>query len=184
MPKDVQQERYRWLKSIINKELRICDVVKICPHSERSLKRWLKEYRAHGVEGLKPKSTAPKTQPGETPVWIKEKVIKIRKDTKKCALKIHWQLEKEGIFLHERTIGKLLKKESLVRKYRTKKIKYKYIKAERQPGELMEIDVKYIPGKLKTNDIFNTRPLIQLPDGDIWKYLMNNQLIIQLSFLE
>ena len=26
-----------------------------------------------------------------------------------------------------------------------KKIKYKYIKAERKPGELVEIDVKYVP---------------------------------------
>ncbi len=35
-----------------------------------------------------------------------------------------------------------MKKEGLVRKYRVRKIKYKYIKAERLPGELVEIDVK------------------------------------------
>ena len=29
-----------------------------------------------------------------------------------------------------------------------KKIKYKYIRAERQPGELIGIDVKYVPGKI------------------------------------
>lgn len=79
---------------------------------------------------------------------MKERVIEIRKKTKKCALKIHWQLKKEGILIHERTIGKILKKEKLVRKYRVKKIKYKYIKAERQPGELVEIDVKYVPGRI------------------------------------
>ena len=63
-------------------------------------------------------------------------------------MKIHWQLEKEGIFIHERTVGKILKKEGLVRKYRVRKIKYKYIKAERKAGELVEIDVKYVPGRI------------------------------------
>ena len=41
-----------------------------------------------------------------------------------------------------------MKKEGLVRKYRVRKITYKYIRAGRQPGELLEIDVKYVPGKV------------------------------------
>jgi transposase InsO family protein len=105
-------------------------------------------YRKGGEIALEPQSTEPKTQPKETPIRIKERVIEIRKQTKKCALKIHWQLEKEGIIINERTVGKILKTEGLVRKYRIKKIKYKYIRAERKPGELMEIDVKYVPGKI------------------------------------
>lgn len=105
--------------------------------------------KKHGDWSLEPKSTEPKTQPNETPIWIKERVIAVRKKTKKCALKIHWQLEKEGIDIHERTIGKILKKEGLVRKYRVKKIKYKYIRAERKPGELIEIDVKHVPGPMQ-----------------------------------
>ena len=36
----------------------------------------------------------------------------------------------------------------MVRKYRVRKIKYKYIRAIRQPGELIEIDVKYVPGRV------------------------------------
>jgi transposase InsO family protein len=63
-------------------------------------------------------------------------------------MKIGWQLKKEGLAVNARTIGKILKKEGLVRSYRLKRIKYKYIKAERQPGELMEIDVKYVPGRV------------------------------------
>jgi len=78
----------------------------------------------------------------------------IRKKTKKCALKIHWQLEKEGTLIHSRTVGKILKKEGLVRKYRVKRIKYKYIKAERKPGELVEIDVKYVPGNIENKEYF------------------------------
>ena len=51
--------------------------------------------------------------------------------------------------IHARTVGKILKSENLTRKYRVKRIKYKYIRAERKPGELMEIDIKYVPGRIK-----------------------------------
>lgn len=134
---------------IINKEVRLVDSARVCPYGKRSLERWVAEYRKHGEAGLEPRSTEPKTYRVETPIWLKEKVIKIRTKTKKCALKIHWQLEKDGIKIDARTIGKILKKENLVCKYRVKKIKYKYIRAERKPGELLEIDVKHVPGPIE-----------------------------------
>ena len=148
MAKTIKEERLRWVLPIVRREVKLIEVTKMCPHSKRSLERWVATYKANGEAGLEPKSTEPKTQKDETPIWIKERVIEIRKKTKKCALKIHWQLEKEGIVIHERTIGKILKKEGLVRKYRVRKIKYKYIRAQRQPGELVEIDVKYVPGRI------------------------------------
>ena len=154
MAKTIKEEKLRWVLPILKKEVKLIEAAKVCPHSQRSLERWVAVYKKKGEVGLEPKSTEPKTQKEETPIWIKERVIEIRKKTKKCALKIHWQLEKEEIYIHERTIGKILKKEGLVRKYRIKKIKYKYIKAERQPGELMEIDVKYVPGRVKNKRYF------------------------------
>lgn len=131
---------------IVSKEIKLADAAKVCPYGKRSLERWKAAYCKYGELGLEPKSTEPKTYRVETPIRLKERVIEIRKKTKKCALKIHWQLEKEGIAINARTVGKILKKEGLVRKYRVRKIKYKYIRAERKPGELVEIDVKYVPG--------------------------------------
>ena len=149
MVKTIKEEKLKWVLPIAKKEVRLVNVAKLCPHGKRSLERWVAAYKAWGEAGLEPKSTEPKTQKDETPIYLKERIIEVRKKTKKCALKIHWQLEKEGIHIHERTIGKILKKEGLVRKYRVRKIKYKYIKALRQPGELVEIDVKYVPGRIK-----------------------------------
>ena len=63
MTKDVQEERLRWVLPIVSKQMKLCDVVKICPHSERSLKRWKQLYLLHGEDGLIPKSTRPYTQP-------------------------------------------------------------------------------------------------------------------------
>lgn len=148
MATTIKEERLRWVLPIIRKEVKLVESAKICPHGKRSLERWVAVYKTHGEAGLAPRSTEPKTQPNETPIWIKERVIEVRKDTKKCAMKIHWQLAKEGIEIDARTVGKILKKENLVRKYRVRKIKYKYIRAERKPGELLEIDVKYVPGKI------------------------------------
>lgn len=148
MAKTIKEERLRWVRPIIKKEVRLVEVARVCLHSQRSLERWVAAYRLHGEKELEPKSTEPKTQPNETNISIKERVIEIRQQTGKCALKIHWQLAKEGVRLHERTVGKILKKERLVRQYRVRKITYKYIRAERKPGELIEIDVKYVPGTI------------------------------------
>lgn len=154
MSKTIKEERLRWVKPISRNEVRLVDVAKICPYSKRSLERWLSKYKRNGEATLEPKSTEPKRYRVETAIRVKERVLEIRHKTKKCALKIHWQLKKEGILIHQRTIGKILKKEKLTRKYRVKKIKYKYIKAERRPGELVEIDVKYVPGTIENREYF------------------------------
>ena len=148
MNTSIQMERYQWILPILEKRLTYDETLKVCPHSKRSLERWVSLYKKHGLEGLIPQSTAPKTQPNETPIRLKEEVITLRKQTGLCAKKLHWRLEKQGITIHERTVGKIIKKENLVRKYRVKKVKYKYLRAERQPGELLEMDVKYVPGAI------------------------------------
>jgi len=158
----------RWVLPIVEKEIKLIDAAKVCPYGQRSLERWVAAYRAHGEDGLAPRSTEPKHCEGETAIGVKERVIAIRKKTKKCALKIHWQLEKEGILIHERTVGKILKKENLVRKYRVKKITYKYIRAERLPGELVEIDVKYVPGKVAGRRYYQ---YTAIDTSSRWRYL-------------
>jgi transposase InsO family protein len=149
MNQSVQMERYQWVLPIIEKRLTYAETLKVCPHSRRSLERWVAAYRAGGIDALAPTSTQPKTQPNETPIRVKEEVVSLRKKTGLCAQKLHWRLKKQGLVVPRSTIGKILKGEGLVRKYRTKKVKYKYLRAERQPGELLEMDVKYVPGTVQ-----------------------------------
>lgn len=168
MATTIREERVRWVLPIIRSEVRITDVVKVCPHSQRSLERWVSAYHKHGAEGLEPKSTRPKTHPQETPICLKEKVIALRKQKKVCALKLKWKLAKQGLYLHERTIGKILKAEGLVKKYRIKKVTYKYIKASLQPGELVEMDVKYVPGSVAGHQYFQ---YTAIDCASRWRYL-------------
>ena len=168
MSKTIKEERLRWIKPIIKGEVKVADVARVCPYSQRSLERWLSTCKRDGESALELISPEPKKYRIETSIRIKERILEIRKKTKKCALKIHWQLEKEGVVVHERTIGKILKKEHLTRKYRVKKIKYKYIKAERKPGELIEIDVKYVPGRIANKRYFQ---YTAIDTSSRWRYL-------------
>ncbi len=148
MNTSIELERYQWIKPILKKKLTYDETLKICPHSRRSLERWVSAYRSYGMQGLLPRSTRPNTSPKETSIRTKEEVITLRKETKLCAQKLHWRLQRQGVMVPRSTIGKILKEEGLVRKYRVKKVKYKYLRAERKPGELLEMDVKYVPGAI------------------------------------
>ena len=168
MSKNIKEERFRWVKPILEKEISIKNLVKVCPYSERSLKRWTKAFKDGGLEALEPKSTRPKTQPNETLIHTKERVIDLRKETNLCAKKLHWRLEKQGLVVPISTIGKILKNEGLTRKYRVKRIKYRYIKAESKPGELVEIDVKYVPGNINGREYFQ---YTAIDTASRWRYL-------------
>lgn len=169
MINNIQEERLRWITPIINKELRYTEVLKTCPHSKRSLERWVKMYKGNGVSGLQPKSTRPKAQPNETPIRIKEEVISLRKETKLCALKLHWRLKKtKGLLVPVSTISKIIKSEGLTRKYRMKKIKYKHLRTPLSIGEMVEIDVKAVPGPIQGH---RYKQYTAIDMASRWRYL-------------
>lgn len=168
MPQTITEERLQWVLPIIRSEISLSDCAKVFPHGKRTLERWVAAYRARGEAGLEPRSTRPRTQPGETPIAIKERIIQLRRQKKVCALKLKWKLEKEGIVIHERTIGKIIKAEGMVRRYRVKKTKYKYIKIPLQPGDLMEIDVKFVPEKIAGRQYFQ---YTAIDCATRWRYL-------------
>lgn len=168
MAQNIQEERLRWVLKRTEEGIGWDALMMVCPYSKRSLERWTAAYRRGGFAALAASSTRPKTNPKDTPINLKEKVIALRKKTKLCALKLHWRLAKEGIVIHERTIGKILKAEGLVRQYRVKKVKYKYYRSFRKPGELVEIDVKHVPGTVAGKRYFQ---YTAIDTASRWRYL-------------
>jgi len=168
MAKTIKEERLRWVIPIIEKKVKLTESAKVCPYGKRTLERWVSDYKRGGEDALEPRSTEPKTFKNETPIWIKERIIEVRKKTKKCALKIFWQIQKEGIEISSRAVGKIIKKEGLTRTYRKRKITYVYIKAERKPGELVEIDVKYVPGRIAGKRYYQ---YTAIDTASRWRYL-------------
>lgn len=168
MPKTIKEERLRWILPVCNKEVKLRDVAKVCPHSKRSLERWAAAYKKYGEAGLIPESTRPRSHPRETEIRIKERIIELRKKTRKCALKLKWQLEKENIAIHKNTIHKIIKAEGLVKKYRVRKLKYKYLKVPLSPGELAEIDVKFVPETVENKQYYQ---FTAIDCASRWRYL-------------
>jgi len=168
LPNNALEERLRWVMPIIQKDVRLVDVAKVFPGGQRTLERWIQSYKKSGEEGLIPRSTQPRSQPNETPIRIKERIIELRKDTKLCAKKLNYKLKKEKIKVSDRLIGKILKTEGLIKKYRIRKLKYKYIKVPLARGDLVEIDIKYVP------DLISGKQYYQFTAIDCasrWRYL-------------
>jgi len=180
MPKTIQEERLRWVLPIYNKEIKLKDAAAVCPHSQRSLERWLALFKQYGETGLEQKSTRPKTNPKETPIRTKERIIELRKEKKQCALKIHWDLEEEGITIHFQTIQKIIRKEGLTRKYRTRKIHYQYVRIPLKEGELVEIDVKYVPDRIERRRYYQ---FTAIDCASRWRYLQAYENIDNVSAL-
>lgn len=168
MPKSTSEEKMRWIKPILDKEITINNMVKVCPFSERTIKYWLARFRKLGIEGLDNRSTRPLSQPDETPIRIKERIIELRKETRLCAKKLNYKLKKENIVIHDRTIGKIIKQEGLVRKYRVRKLKYNYVKIPLAKGDLVEIDIKYVPNRIKGKRYFQ---YTAIDCASRWRYL-------------
>ncbi len=168
MPKNTQEERYRWIKPILDKEITIKQMVKICPFTERTLKYWIFRFRKYGMSGLMNKSRRPRSQPNEKEIRVKERIIELRKETKLCAKKMNYKLKKDGIIVSDRLIGKIIKNERLVRRYRTRKLKMKYGKIPLVPGDLVEIDIKYVPKRVKNKRYYQ---FTAIDCASRWRYL-------------
>ena len=168
LPNNIAEERLRWVLPIVNKQLKLVDVTKLFPYSKRTLERWVANYKLNGIIGLEPRSTKPKSHPKETPIRIKEGIVELRKKNNKCAIKLNSELRKMGMVIGIRTIGKIIQSEGLTRKYRTRKLKYKYIKVPLSPGELVEIDIKYVPEKIDRKRYYQ---FTAIDCASRWRYL-------------
>ena len=183
MPKNALEERLRWVLPIVNKEIKLVDAAKVCPHGKRTLERWVATYREYGEAGLEPKSTRPYTNPNETPIRIKERVIEFRKQKKQCALKMSWDLEEEGIDLHFQTIQKIIKNEGLTKKYRTRKLNPNYVRKPFAKGDMVEIDAKFVPDRINGQRYYQ---FTAIDCASRWRYMQaydNIDTVSAMAFL-
>lgn len=169
MPNSTSEEKLRWIGPILSGDISIKNMARVCPFSERTIKYWLSHYRQYGEVGLVNRSTRPRTSPKDTSIREKERILELRHETHLGALKLHYKLAKEGIYIHERTVGKILKQEGLVRIYRSRKAKpYHKPKVELLPGELVEIDIKYVPSRVAGSRYYQ---YTAIDCASRWRYL-------------
>lgn len=145
MPQNEIEERFRWISPILKGELTIKQLINVCPFSERTVKYWLASYRRDGLPGLANKSREPYHSPYKTSDDDYHKVVEMRKDYHIGGKKIFWKLNKQDVKISEKTVNRILNKEGLTRRYRTKRKPNEIYQPEKFiiPGEMVEIDVKY-----------------------------------------
>lgn len=168
LPKDALEERLRWVLPIVRKEIKLTEASKVFPGGKRTLERWVSAYRQTGEKGLRPKSTRPKSHPHETSIRTKEQIVALRSKTMLCAKKLNYKLRKQGIVVSDRMVGKVLKQEGLVRRYRAKKLRYKYVRLPLLPGELVEIDAKFVPENIGQKQYYQ---FTAIDCASRWRYL-------------
>lgn len=76
-----------------------CAALGIAP---KTFYKYLRRFRAEGVEGFFPRSRAPLTHPTRTPAWVEDAVVRARKELDEygadCgAISVLWRLEDEGV---------------------------------------------------------------------------------------
>jgi transposase InsO family protein len=115
--------------------------------SQRQLFRLLAAYRTGGLEALEPRSRAPKTNPGQTPPAVRDRVVELRVLLTADGLDagpetIRWHLEREGLrVLSTSTIRRILHQAGLVTAAPRKRPRSSYIRFQAaQPNEMWQSD--------------------------------------------
>ncbi len=120
-----------------------------------TLHRWLKRLEKCGIMGLNDKSKKPKNVRKPTTPWqTVSRIVELRKEYptwSKYKLKV--LLKREGITVSESTVGRVLKRKSMINERTSKKRKRAALRPKARfpkgmrisrPGDLIQIDVKHI----------------------------------------
>jgi len=153
--------REYWIKLHLEKKIPITKLASISGYHDDTLYLWKAKYLKYGIEGLSDKSKAPHFHPNEYPLAIKQKIQQIRDEGLKREKRylgpkiIALRLKKRySIIVSPSGIGKFLKREGLIplhhQRRLPKKLRVKKCKIC-EPGELVQVDIKYALKSLKNN---------------------------------
>ena len=113
-----------------------CDVACALGVSERTVYKWRKRYRDHGLAGLQDRSSRPLLSPARTRAAIEEQVVKLRRERRTFD-----RIAKQ-VCISRATVGRILMRHGLNR-WRDLEPVEPVIRYERdKPGELVHIDIK------------------------------------------
>ncbi|MEE8483514.1 MAG: IS481 family transposase [Nitrospinota bacterium] len=126
---------------------------------------WFKRLRDSGwdISSLSERSRRPKTSPNQTSRRVVEKIKRDRKKEGRGALAIGAKLN-----LPASTVGKVLKREGLIleKKVRKKRKKHPRRYELERPGEIVQVDVKYVP-KISGRQYYQ---FTAIDDCSRWRY--------------
>ena len=145
--------REQYIKMHLEGGVSVPELAKIAKVHENTLYNWKKNYLEYGLEGLIDDSKAPNNHPNEYSEEVKQLIRDIRllgleKEKRYLGPKViaHRLKVKHGVEISESGIGKFLNADGLIpekhKRRRPKKERVRSCKIH-EPGELMQMDVKY-----------------------------------------
>ncbi len=104
--------------------------------------KWIQRVSSDRKTYIDTVSSKPHTHPQQLSHEVVERIIQLRKETKRCAPVVHALLQKDGIVVSLSSVERILRKHNLTRKKH--QLKPPYAKLERPavtaPGDLVELD--------------------------------------------
>lgn len=103
------------------------------------------------ISSLEKRSRRPLSHPQKTPQEIVDKIVSLRKQTNYGPERLQFHLQHQyGLHLAKSTIGHILKRENLIPPKRSK-LRKKHPRRYQMPnpGDLIQMDVKYLPYRIK-----------------------------------
>ena len=140
--------RGRWYLQVEKHKKSVTEICKIFGISRKPYYKWYKRDHPVGRTGKRPRRIHPHTKIfGNIQVFIVENKMKYNYGPKKMSIFIKREL---GIYISPQAIYKFYKKKKLIRKPQKQQKWYTPLKKPYYaviPGENVQLDVKYVPGK-------------------------------------
>lgn len=139
--------RYEAAKLVVKGGLKKAAVARMYGVQRATITKWVKRFpKDHRILFISTQSSIPNHHPNQTSDEVIEKIIELRKKHKRCAPVIHAHLLEKGYQISVRTVGRVLKKEGLIRKKKQSRfLKSIYPRPEvTLPGDLVQMDTIHV----------------------------------------
>lgn len=141
--------RFEAARLVVKDSLRPSQVARMYGVHRATVGKWVKKFpRKHNQYGyfISTLSSAPNHHPHQTPDATVERIIELREKYRRCAPVIHAHLVSEGFTVSIRTVGRVLKREGLIRrKKQSRFLRSIYPRPEaKYPGDLVQMDTIHV----------------------------------------
>lgn len=141
--------RFEAAKLVVKHGMKASQVARMVGVHRSTVGKWVKRFPrklnqyGHYISTL---SSAPNHHPHQTSDALVERIIELRKRYKRCSPVIHAHLISEGYKISVRTVGRVLKREGLIRRKKLSRfLKSVYPRPEAKlPGDLVQMDTIHV----------------------------------------
>lgn len=160
MVKEDVRLRLQVVKQHLERGVRSADICRVFGISERTLRRWCRNYREEGVEGLRPDSRRPHKSPHRIHGNLANRILQLRRRHPAWgAQRIHAILARRGVRVSWRTVHRLLKRHGFMVRVVKKPMPFKRFQRHHVDSlwqvDVYEFRIAGVRGKVYVHTVLN-----------------------------